>query len=149
MEVAKNLDCAIQIHAESSSEELFKTLSELAGKTGLRKEGVVKHFCSPENPSKKYGITASILSSKENFRRAIKGGPDFLLESDYIDDTKRPGAVLGPRSVPRVTYKMIEEGVLDLDDAAKIHKDNIESVYGVELEQKMLQRKLGYAKNNS
>ncbi|MFQ5800688.1 MAG: TatD family hydrolase, partial [Candidatus Hydrothermarchaeales archaeon] len=57
----------------------------------------------------------------------------FLLESDYIDDRRRPGAVLGPKTVPKTTLKLIEEGLLSSEDAARIHQDNVERVYGVEI----------------
>jgi TatD-related deoxyribonuclease len=136
MKVAKEVGCAVQLHTESSSEELFKDISRMAKNSGLDSKKVVKHFNGPDvNLAKKYGIMPSVLSSTENATSAIKTkNYRFFLESDYIDDTRRPGAVLGPKTVPRVTKKLVEEGLLSLDDATRIHKDNVESVYGVELE---------------
>ncbi len=135
MKVAKEVGCAVQLHTESSSEALFKDISSMAKKTGLDPEKVVKHFNGPDvNLAEKYGIMPSVLSSTENATEALKEkNYRFFLESDYIDDLSRPGAVLGPKTVPRVTKKLVEEGLLSLDDAAKIHKDNVEKVYGVEL----------------
>ena len=37
------------------------------------------------------------------------------LETDYIDDPRRPGAVLGPATVPRKTRQWIEKGLLTED----------------------------------
>jgi TatD-related deoxyribonuclease len=132
--VAKELGCAIQLHTESSSEHLFKDLSKMAGEAGLPPGKVVKHFSGPQvEVAEKFGIMPSVLSSDENLRVAISESDRFLLESDYIDDKSRPGAVLGPKTVPRVTKKLLEEEVLSLDAAARIHKDNVERTYGVEL----------------
>jgi TatD-related deoxyribonuclease len=135
MRVAKEVGCAVQLHTESASEALFKDISTIAKKTGLDSEKVVKHFNGPDvNLAEKYGIMPSVLSSTENVTTAINAkNYRFLLESDYIDDMSRPGAVLGPKTVPRVTKKLVEGGLLSGDDAEKIHKDNVEKVYGVEL----------------
>ncbi|RMF91146.1 MAG: metal-dependent hydrolase, partial [Methanobacteriota archaeon] len=133
MAVARDVGCAIQIHAESSSEALFEDLSRMAKKTGLNPEKVVKHFSGPQVAlAETYGIMPSVLSAYENIRAAIGEGMRFLMESDYIDDNRRPGAVLGPKNVPRTTLKLVEEALITAEDAAKIHRDNVEETYGVE-----------------
>jgi len=55
------------------------------------------------------------------------------MESDYIDDLRRPGAVVGPKSVPRVSRVLLEKGLVSEEDLEKIHIDNVEKVYGVNL----------------
>jgi len=135
MEVTKDVDCALQLHTEGEHPELLSELSNMAEKAGLSPNKLVKHFSGPPNQSeKKYGVNLSVLASKENVLTSIKSGLDFLLESDYIDDNHRPGAVLGPKSVPRITKYCIGTGILSVEMAEKIHKDNIERVYGVDLE---------------
>lgn len=56
------------------------------------------------------------------------------METDYIDDLKRPGVALGIKTVPRVTRRLIEKGVLDEEGVYKIHKENIERIYDMDLE---------------
>ena len=34
-----------------------------------------------------------------------------MLETDYMDDPKRPGAVLGPKTVPKRTRQLLEAGL--------------------------------------
>jgi TatD-related deoxyribonuclease len=58
----------------------------------------------------------------------------FTLESDYMDENSRPGAVTGPKSVPRVTLRMLSEGLLSGDDAHRIHKLTPELIYGVDID---------------
>ncbi|MDD1707209.1 MAG: hydrolase TatD, partial [Methanoregulaceae archaeon] len=62
-------------------------------------------------------------------------GRQFTLESDYMDENSRPGAVIGPKSVPRITFKLLADGVITIEDAQRIHKDTPEQVYGVEISQ--------------
>jgi TatD-related deoxyribonuclease len=134
MVVARDVGCAIQIHTESYSEGLFEDLSNRARKSGIKPIKVVKHFCGPEAYlAEKNGLTPSVLASRENVLGAPKTGTSFLLESDYIDDNKRPGAVLGPKTVPRLTLKLLEKGLLSIESAEKIHRDKVEKVYGIEL----------------
>jgi TatD-related deoxyribonuclease len=56
------------------------------------------------------------------------------METDYLDDKTRPGAVLGPKTVPRRTNELIRQGLLDVKDAYKIHVTNVEDVYNVDLD---------------
>jgi len=55
------------------------------------------------------------------------------METDYLDMKTRPGAVLGPKTVPRRTRGLIQNGIMTVEDAHKIHVDNVERVYGIEL----------------
>ena len=134
MSLAKDVGCAIQIHAESSTEEQFKEFSEMAKEVGLNPEKVVKHHCGDMVlEGEKYGIFPSILASRVN-EDVVKKSLRFVMETDYIDDLKRPGVALGIKTVPRVTRRLIEKGVLDEEGVYKIHKENIEKIYDVEIE---------------
>lgn len=55
------------------------------------------------------------------------------METDYLDDLSRPGAVLGPKTVPKRTLDFIKKGIFKEEDTFKIHKDNIEAIYEIEL----------------
>lgn len=135
MTLAADASCTVQIHSESSSEKLFKELHALALKVSLPTEHVVKHFSGPDTDvAAKYGIMPSVLSSYGNVKNASSKNHRFLMESDFIDDNRRPGAVLGPKTVPRVTRRMVEEEVLSIEAVETIHRDNIEKTYGVKVD---------------
>jgi len=55
-----------------------------------------------------------------------------MVETDYIDDKKRPGAVLGPKTVPKKVKELLEHG-FDEDFIYKICCENVEKTYGVEI----------------
>ncbi|MCK4247040.1 MAG: TatD family hydrolase, partial [Methanomicrobia archaeon] len=98
-------------------------------------ERVIKHFAPPNvNLFREIGIMPSIISSKKNVKEAIKEGNRFLMETDYIDDLTRPGVVMGPKTVPKTTLKLLNSRILSENDIYKIHKENIEKVYKINLE---------------
>jgi TatD-related deoxyribonuclease len=56
-----------------------------------------------------------------------------MLETDFIDDRRRPGAVMAPATVPRRTRAMLEQGVPE-ERVWRIHKENPEKVYGASID---------------
>ncbi len=134
-ELARDVDCAVQLHTESIDEAGLLVIAELADKAGLPKERVVKHFSPPLiKKSEELGIMPSLIATKKNILAALEQGARFLMESDYIDDASRPGAVVSPRSVPKVTKQLFAEGRLSEEDIWRIHKDNVERTYHVLVE---------------
>ena len=81
----------------------------------------------------KIGIYPSIIAREKNIMKACEEGRRFLMETDYIDDNERPGAVVGPKTVPKTTKKLFEKGVLSKEDIDYIHRYLIEEIYGIEL----------------
>lgn len=134
-ESAKETGCAVVLHTESASPRVFKELAELADKVGLRKENVVKHYSPPLVDEKSnFGIFPSILSGRENIEKAIAQNNRFLMETDFLDDRKRPGAVLDITTVPKRTKELFSKGILREEDIWKIHKENPEKVYGIQMD---------------
>ena len=134
MELAREADCPVQLHTETSTEEQFREFAKMASEAGLKKNKVIKHFSGPlVLPEENHGLTPSLIASGDVMREALKKGKTFLMETDYLDDLTRPGAVMGPRTVPRRTRKLINSGLITEEDAYQIHVERVEKVYGVEL----------------
>jgi len=135
LEKAAEVDCAVQLHTGSLTVGDFQGLKEIALSASLPPHRVVKHY-APRcvDVAETSGLFPSLIADRENIAAARKKGIRFLMESDYIDDLQRPGAVLGPKSVPRVSLKLLEEGVLTEEDLWKVHGKNITTVYGIETE---------------
>ena len=55
-----------------------------------------------------------------------------MLETDFMDDPERPGAVLAITTVPKRMRQLLEKGV-EASVLWKVNKDNPEKVYGLEL----------------
>lgn len=135
MELAADADCAVQLHTESAEEKQFLEFAEMADKAGLERHKVIKHFSGPlVSEDENHGLTPSLIATKSVIVEGIKKGNNFLMETDYLDMKSRPGAVLGPKTVPRRTKDLLQKGILTEDDAYKIHVENVEKVYGINLE---------------
>ncbi len=134
MATAKRLGCAVILHTEDPTAETFAELAAIASKAGLDRNRVVKHHSTPITRAEDTrGLVPSILAKEVLVAEALKGGPEFLLETDYIDDPRRPGAVLGPATVPKKTRAWIERNVMTEDQAWVIHKDMPERTYHVQI----------------
>lgn len=135
MQKAKDVDVPVVLHTESTTPKNCQELVEMGKKAGLKPEKIVKHFSPPLIlKSENYGLMPSVLASEKNIIDSIKKGTRFLLETDYIDDPKRPGAVLGPKTVPKKMLSLLEQEILNEDQILKIHKENPEKTYNIHLD---------------
>ena len=133
--LARENDCPVHLHTEGGGSELYAELSAMAKDCGCAPDKVIKHFSGPSVlPEDNHGLFPSVLASRKNIEKALDKGTRFMMETDYIDDPKRPGAVMVPKSIPKRTFQMIEKGLLREEDAFKIHKDWPERIYNIEVE---------------
>jgi len=134
MQKAKEAGVPVVLHTESTTPENCKEFVAMGKKIGLKADKIIKHYSPPLiTKQENSGLFPSVLGNKKNITISIKKGTRFMLETDYIDDPKRPGAVLGPKTIPKNTISMIKEDMMTEDQAYKIHKDNPEKVYDIEL----------------
>jgi TatD-related deoxyribonuclease len=125
LNLAADCSCALQIHAESGPCE---DVVEMARSAGVPLERVVKHYATPDTP-----LHPSLIAKHEGIPALVREGRAFTLESDYMDENSRPGAVIGPKSVPRYTLKLLESGVITEEDCYRIDAGTVRNVYGVEI----------------
>ena len=138
MELARDVGCAVQLHTETADAAAIADLAAIAKKSGLAPEKVVKHYAPPlVQVFECEGIFPGVLAGKGAIEMALAEGSRFMMETDYIDDPERPGAVLGPKTVPRRTKQLIERSGEEAEVVEevfwKVHKENPEQVYGIEI----------------
>jgi TatD-related deoxyribonuclease len=133
MDLCVDEDCALQLHTESEPDTM-RSISDIASRAGLPPHRTIKHFSPPlVRECETLNVFPSVICSKGALEEALAQGTRFMLETDYIDDPARPGAVLGPKTVPRKTKEAIRNGVPE-EVFYKIHKDNPEKSYGIKIE---------------
>ncbi|MFB6282937.1 MAG: TatD family hydrolase [Halobacteria archaeon] len=131
-ELGADLGCAVQLHTEgyddyhNKDHDGFHDIAEMARNAGMDTKHVVKHFSSPRVEQ----LTPSVLSRKEWLEEMLEEGREFMMETDYIDDPDRPGAVLGTRTVPKRVRSYIEGNE---EQMYRSHVEMPEEVYGVEI----------------
>ncbi|WP_158056137.1 TatD family hydrolase [Halorussus halophilus] len=122
LELGADEDCAVQLHTEGTDD--LSEVAEWAEDVGLPAEKVVKHYAG----GRLKGPTPSVMSEKDRLEVAAERGDPFLMETDFVDDPDRPGAVMGPKTVPRRVRWMQER---EYDDAIRnAHVETPERVYG-------------------
>jgi len=135
MQKAKDAGVPVVLHTESTTPENCKEFVEMGKKAGLPSHKIVKHFSPPLiKNDENFGLMPSVLATKKNISTAISKSSRFLMETDYIDDPFRPGAVLGPKTVPKTTLSLLEKGVLDEKKIYTIHALNPKRTYNIDLE---------------
>jgi TatD-related deoxyribonuclease len=120
---AADCGCALQIHGETGP---CSDIVEMAHRAGVPIERVVKHYASPDTP-----LHPSLIAKHEGIALMVKAHRPFTMESDYMDENARPGAVIGPKSVPRYTNQLLANGTITEEDCFRIHAETIQKVYGV------------------
>jgi len=122
--LAAETGVGVQLHTEAGDD--FAELAGWADDAGLPPERVVKHYA--EGPTA--GVTPSVIARTGPLEAAVASGEPFCMETDYLDDPDRPGAVLGPKTVPRRVAWLLDEG----HEAAvtRAHVETPGRVYGVD-----------------
>ncbi|MEI8330803.1 MAG: TatD family hydrolase [Methanomicrobiales archaeon] len=123
LDLAAECRCALQIHAETGP---CADVADMARRSKVHKERIVKHYGSPDTP-----LHPSLVAKHEAIPQLARAMRPFTMESDYMDENSRPGAVVGPKSVPRYTNKLLKNGLITEEDCYRIHAETIEKVYGV------------------
>lgn len=134
MHLAHQEGIALQLHVEGELESTYNDMVSMAKKAGLAEKKLIRHYAPPNVAQKMTrGITPSVLIGKgaiEELMSTVESCSNgFLLETDYMDDLRRPGAVLGPKTVPKRTHQLLEAG-LDEDFLWKAHQELAEDLYG-------------------
>jgi TatD-related deoxyribonuclease len=125
-ELGAETGAAVQLHAEGGED--FAEVAEWAEAAGLPRERVVKHYSG----GRLTGPVPSVIANEEDLEVAAEEDEPFLMETDFIDDPDRPGAVLGPKTVPRRVRWLAEAGH---DEALRnAHVDTPARVYGIDTE---------------
>jgi TatD-related deoxyribonuclease len=125
-ELGSETGCAVQLHTEGGED--FEEVAEWAEDRGLPRERVVKHYSG--GPVE--GPIPSVIGNKDALEAAASEVGPFLMETDFLDDPERPGAVLGPKTVPRRVRWLTEQGYEDALRTA--HVDTPARVYGIDTE---------------
>jgi len=126
LQLAAGCRCALQIHAETGP---CADVAGMAAAAHVPVERVVKHYGSPDTP-----LHPSLIAKHEALPRLIREHRRFTMESDYMDENSRPGAVIGPKSVPRFTNQLVASGQMTVEDCFFVHAETVEKVYGVRVE---------------
>jgi TatD-related deoxyribonuclease len=133
LEEAKSAGCAVILHTEEPDARSMLDLARRADSAGMDRGRVVKHHCTDLIlPEENHGLFPSVTAKRETVASAAKKGSRFMLETDYIDDPRNPGAFLGIGTVPRRVRELVADRGSDDKIAWEICFENPSAVYGSE-----------------
>jgi len=135
MELAREASCPVVLHTESADPAVMLDLARIADRAGLSRERVIKHYSPPlVLAEENHGLFPSVLASKPAVKEALSKGDRFVMETDFLDEPSRPGAVMNINTVPKRTKAYLASGLLTEERAMRIHKDNPERLYGISID---------------
>jgi TatD-related deoxyribonuclease len=123
-ELGAEVECAVQLHTEATDD--LTEVAAWAEARGLPAHKVVKHYAGGSLA----GPTPSVMSEKGRLEVAVAADDPFLMETDFVDDPDRPGAVLGPKTVPRRVRWLLESGHDEAVERAHVETPRV--VYGID-----------------
>ncbi len=102
LEVARDVGCPVVVHCEDLDAAGYHALAEFAARAGFPLGRLVKHYARSYVPLEdRAGVVPSFLASRELVSKSLGDAGPWFWETDYLDDPRRPGAVLDLATVPR------------------------------------------------
>ena len=143
LSMASSSGTSVQLHVEEKDERTYSELSKLCMSSGISSERAIRHFAPPNvSADFTHGLSATVNVGKGSIETIVEtageAGSPWGMETDFLDDNRRPGAVLGPKTVPKRTQQLcsslLSEGWSENEVESlltKVHSEWPESLYGL------------------
>ena len=143
LSMASSSRTSVQLHVEENDEKTYSELRQLCMSSGIPSERAIRHFAPPNvSADFTHGLSATVNVGKGSIETIVetarKAASPWGMETDFLDDDRRPGAVLGPKTVPKRTQELcsslLSEGWSENEVESlltKVHSEWPESLYGL------------------
>ena len=143
LSMASSSGTSVQLHVEENGEKTYSELSQLCKSSGISSERAIRHFAPPNvSADFTHGLSATVNVGKGSIETIVETAREAAspwgMETDFLDDNRRPGAVLGPKTVPKRTQELcsslLSEGWSENEVESlltKVHYEWPESLYGL------------------
>ena len=111
MRMASSTKCSIQLHVESNGEATCRELAGMCDSASLPRDRAIRHYApSDVSPEFTHGMAATVSVGQGSIEgltstATLQSSP-WGMETDFLDDPSRPGAVLGPKTIPKRTHEL-------------------------------------------
>ena len=143
LSMASSSGTSVQLHVEEKDERTYSELSKFCMSSGISSERAIRHFAPPNvSADFTHGLSATVNVGKGSIETIVETAREAAspwgMETDFLDDNRRPGAVLGPKTVPKRTQQLcsslLSEGWSENEVESlltKVHSEWPESLYGL------------------
>ena len=117
LSMASSSRTSVQLHVEENGHTTYNELSQLCISSGISSERAIRHFAPPNvSADFTHGLSATVNVGKGSVETIVETAREakspWGMETDYLDDNRRPGAVLGPKTVPKRTQELCSSCLL-------------------------------------
>lgn len=135
LQVARDADCPAVVHSPDLDAAGWSELEAEAQRAGLAPRRLVKHYARARRaPEPGAGVVPSYLARKELFEQVLPDPGPWFLETDFLDDPRRPGAVLDLATVPRRAAAAVRRSPSAVELLAGPFLRSVEEVYRLRLD---------------
>ncbi len=111
MALAAGAGTSIQLHVEDNGEKTCRNLAALCDEAGLARDRAIRHYAPADvGTDFTHGLAATVSVGRGSVETLIEttanANAPWGMETDFLDDPRRPGAVLGPKTVPKRTQQL-------------------------------------------
>lgn len=129
LEVAHDIRCPVVVHTADLDAAGYADLAETARELDVPPHRIVKHYARTRIEDRA-GVTPSYLARRELVKEVRHDPGPWFLETDFLDDPKRPGAVLDLATVPKRAQAIAEEGTEAVELLRTPFVESVKQVYG-------------------
>ncbi len=134
LETARESAVPAVVHSEDLDAGGYLGLAELAARAGLPPDRVVKHYARAwAPPEERAGVVASFLAHRALAARSLGTPGPWFWETDYLDDPRRPGAVLDLATIPRRVAQLASDDDPEGERFRGPFETSVRTVYGLTL----------------
>ncbi len=133
--VAKDVGAVVHLHLERNGVNTALSIVDMVRRVGNRPYSVVMHHAQPIAIDTAFtnNVMPSIpVGRRGEFEEATKHGPRFVVESDFIDDPRRPGAVIPPWTLVKKLRNYVIGGFINEDFLHSLCIENVKRIYGID-----------------
>lgn len=133
--LAKDLNTIIHLHLEQGGYITAVDVVDLINRINVSKDLILMHHLDIRTATEVerfnliYTLPGKLQVIREGFKR-LK--PTYLIESDFIDDPKRPGVSSYPWDVVENQKALLKDGVVNEEYLYRLNVDNIVKYYRVD-----------------
>ncbi|MEB2836162.1 MAG: TatD family hydrolase [Desulfurococcales archaeon] len=138
LEHARDNGCVVHMHLENAGTDTVDLTSMAVDRVGVGGEmrsRIFFHHVKPVMAARAYelGYSSTIPGLARILEYAFtRLDPVYIVESDYIDDPARPGAVVYPWEMASTQQRLASKGLASEEYLYRINVDNVVKVYGIE-----------------
>ncbi|MCI4330426.1 MAG: TatD family hydrolase [Thermoplasmata archaeon] len=131
LEIARDVGCPAVVHCEELDAAGYRELAAFAARASFPLGKLVKHYAKTVlSPEELGGIVPSYLASRDAVAGSLRHPGPWFWETDFLDDPKRPGAVLDLATVARRAKALRASAPENLDLLRIPFEQAVEQVYG-------------------